>query len=153
MLRFARPPFCVFSIIKERNTKKDESNHPPCDVVCVIWRSFSGAAYWAVCNSCLRVASPLAKPASTQSLCFYVLGTASKRKTMLRFARPPFTFWVLCPKIMITICVNLLRFASCFKFWEMLRFAALQASFRLSPQHALPLPGRKYWFHLLCMFL
>ena len=32
-----------------------------------IWRSFSGAAYWMGCNSCLEVASPLAKPASTQS--------------------------------------------------------------------------------------
>ena len=28
---------------------------------------FSGAAYWMVCNSCLGVASPLAKSASTQS--------------------------------------------------------------------------------------
>ena len=28
---------------------------------------FGGAAYWAVGNSCLRVASPLAKPTSTQS--------------------------------------------------------------------------------------
>ena len=37
--------------------------------------------------------------------------TAAKRKTMLRFARPPFTFWVICRKIFITFCVNLLRFA------------------------------------------
>ena len=71
----------VASRSKERNTKKDESYLPPCNVFGgiwrsfggiwrsfgSIWRSFGGAAYWAVCNSCLGVASPLAKPASTQS--------------------------------------------------------------------------------------
>ena len=64
----------TWGAIKERHTKKDESFLPPCNVFGGIWRSsggiwrsFGGAAYWAVCNSCLRVASPLAKPASTQS--------------------------------------------------------------------------------------
>ena len=37
--------------------------------------------------------------------------TAAKRKILLRFARPPFTFWVMCRKIILTFCVNLLRFA------------------------------------------
>ena len=55
------------SVTKERNTKKVEFYLPPCNVVGGIWRSFGGAAYWMVYNSCLRVASPLAKPASTQS--------------------------------------------------------------------------------------
>ncbi len=30
---------------------------------------------------------------------------------MLRFAKPPFTFWVYAVEIVITFCVNLLRFA------------------------------------------
>ena len=51
----------------QRSIKKVESYLPACNVFGGIWRSFSGAAYWMVCNSCLRVASPLAKPASTQS--------------------------------------------------------------------------------------
>ena len=56
----------------QRRIKKDEFYLPPCNVFGDIWRSFggiwfsfAGAAYWMVCNSCLRVASPLAKPAST----------------------------------------------------------------------------------------
>ena len=52
--------------------------------------------------------------------------TAAKRKTMLRFAKPPFSFGSYAVEIIITFCVNLLRFALLFTFWEMLRFAALQ---------------------------
>ena len=52
--------------LRQRSIKKVESYLPACNVFGGIWRSFSGAAYWMVCNSCLRVASPLAKPASTQ---------------------------------------------------------------------------------------
>ena len=37
--------------------------------------------------------------------------SAAKRKTMLRFAKPPFTIWVYAVEIIITFCVNLLRFA------------------------------------------
>ena len=51
----------------QRRIKKVESLLPAGNVFGGIWRSFSGAAYWMVCNSCLGVASPLAKPASTQS--------------------------------------------------------------------------------------
>ena len=51
----------------QRSIKKVESYLPACNVFGGIWCSFSGAAYWMVCNSCLRVASPLAEPASTQS--------------------------------------------------------------------------------------
>ena len=51
----------------QRRIKKVESYLPAGNVFGGIWRSFSGAAYWMVCNSCLGVASPLAKPASTQS--------------------------------------------------------------------------------------
>ena len=40
--------------------------------------------------------------------------TASKRKTMLRFASPRLRFESYAAKIIITICVNLLRFALCF---------------------------------------
>ena len=35
--------------------------------------------------------------------------TSTKRKTMLRFARPPFT-WSYAVEIIITFCVKLLRF-------------------------------------------
>ena len=65
------PLLKTFVVIKlyrnQRSIKKVESYLPACNVFGGIWRSFSGAAYWMVCNSCLRVASPLAKPASTQS--------------------------------------------------------------------------------------
>ena len=64
-------PWSVCSLrgvdIYQRSIKKVESYLPACNIFGGIWRSFSGAAYWMVCNSCLRVASPLAKPASTQS--------------------------------------------------------------------------------------
>ena len=46
--------------------------------------------------------------------------TAAKRKTMLRFARPPLRFESYAVQI-VTICVMFF-----FRFWEMLRFAALQ---------------------------
>ena len=49
--------------LNQRSIKKVESYLPACNVFGGIWRSFSGAAYWMVCNSCLRVASQLAKPA------------------------------------------------------------------------------------------
>ena len=52
------------------SSKKDkevESYLPAGNVFGGIWPSFSGAAYWMVCNSYLGVASPLAKPESTQS--------------------------------------------------------------------------------------
>ena len=51
----------------KRRIKKVESYLPADNVFGGIWRSFSGAAYWVVYNSCLGEASPLAKPASTQS--------------------------------------------------------------------------------------
>ena len=52
----------------------------------------------------------------------YVLGslgtakcnTGAKHKTMLRFARPPFTFWVLCRRNNYYVLRNLLRFALSF---------------------------------------
>ena len=63
-----------FGNTNKLNTKKDDSYLPPYNLFDGIWRSFGGiwrsfggAAYWMVCNSCLRGASPLAKPASTQS--------------------------------------------------------------------------------------
>ena len=63
----------------QRSINKVESYLPACNVFGGIWRSFSGAAYWMVCNSCLRVASPLAKPASTQSQWRVGLELASHR--------------------------------------------------------------------------
>ena len=60
-------------ILKQRRIKQVESYLPAGNVFGGIWRSFSGAAYWMACNSCLGVASPLAKPASTQSQCNDVL--------------------------------------------------------------------------------
>ena len=54
-------------IRNQRSIKKMESYLPACNVFGGMWRSFSGAAYWMMCNSCLRVASPMSKPASTQS--------------------------------------------------------------------------------------
>ena len=88
-------------LMNERNTKKDESYLPPWYVFGGIWRtsggiwrSFGGPAYWAVCNSncCLRVASPLAKPAWTQSQWRVGLEHASRRwrnaRTAPRRPRP-----------------------------------------------------------------
>ena len=67
------------------------------------------------------------------SLRFAALGTAkrntaSKLKKMLRLRDLRLRFESYAVKIIITICVNVLRFALCFfKFCEILRFAALHS--------------------------
>ena len=72
--------------LRQRRIKNAESYLPAGNIFGGIWRSFSGAAYWMVCNSCLGVASPLAKPASTQSQWRVGLELASRRWSNARTA-------------------------------------------------------------------
>ena len=74
--------------------------------------------------------------------------TSAKRKTMLRFARPPFTFWVLgyAVEIIITFCVKLLRFGLSSYVLGYVKFCGpttLYANFTIVHEPLLPRPKRR----------